>query len=170
MLASPLRSSLRTPLCRQISSTTSKKAKNAPKVQLPPKKMRALVSLYHESGEFISPENLSDAIDIAFRDQREIWNSWTDRREKSFGTVFAELKERRSLPKLASGAMEAPQSEQGQYAEVSTQGQWSARQPQRVLQLKAALYGTQPANGLPLPGYEVLVEEHERIQELLKKE
>ncbi|KAI0092809.1 hypothetical protein BDY19DRAFT_926404 [Irpex rosettiformis] len=170
MLASSLPTSLRTPLCRQISSTASRKVKNGKKPQLPPKKMRALVSLYHEAGEFITPQNLSSKVDYAFHEQRNIFLSSTDKREKTLRDLHKEVETRKSLPKLSSGVMEPSVDDYYSYDNGTNSVDWSSKDTERRARLKAALYGTGPPSEVPSPGYEVLVEEHERIQKLLKDE
>jgi hypothetical protein len=59
---------IRPPLTRHTSTTRPSPTSNAASssTQLPPEKMRALISLYHQSKDFISPANLSDKIDEVF--------------------------------------------------------------------------------------------------------
>lgn len=50
-------------ICRHVSSSASKvKSRRT----LPPAKLRALISIYHQADSFITPENLSERIDQAF--------------------------------------------------------------------------------------------------------
>jgi hypothetical protein len=54
---------------RHVSSSASKKVKShrtPPPAKLPPAKLRALISLYHQADTFITPETLSDRINEAF--------------------------------------------------------------------------------------------------------
>ncbi|KAI0802109.1 hypothetical protein BC629DRAFT_1438639 [Irpex lacteus] len=169
MFASSLRTPVRNALRRHASSSSSKGVKNVKKPLLPPKKMRALVSLYHQAGDFITPESLDREIDYAFHDQRDILQAFSDRREKGYTELQLELSERRALPKLSSGVVERNVMDY-QSSGISYDSSWSAKQEERARQLKAALYGTEPSDEVPLPGYEVLVEDHERIQKLLKAE
>ncbi|KAK0468258.1 uncharacterized protein EV420DRAFT_1473965 [Desarmillaria tabescens] len=63
-LARPLRH-LTVPRVRYSSSSVKRKpTKQVP--TLPPEKLRALISVYHGTESFVTPENLSDRIDDAF--------------------------------------------------------------------------------------------------------
>jgi hypothetical protein len=132
--------------------------------------MRALVSLYHQADSFITPETLSDAIDHAFFESRTIMDSSSESREKSHSQLRFELEERRIQPKLSGSVDDDAPSVYDDYYMSGTQSDWSARTPERVRKLKAALYGMDDSSSMPLPGYEVLVEEHERVQKLLREE
>jgi len=71
-------------------------------------KMRALVSLYHQSDAFITPENLSDAIDETFTgdlmatgsETQSVWNN-------SQAELHAAALYRRRMPKFFLGRDEA---------------------------------------------------------------
>ncbi|KAI0699419.1 hypothetical protein BC835DRAFT_1304495 [Cytidiella melzeri] len=154
-----------------VCTTDAKPSKGG---QLTPDKMRSLITLYHKAETFITPETLSDAIDYAFLEQRSIVDSWVDKREKTHVDLKYEVESRRALPKLSSGnaydsSMDGSMS--FTMSSESVAGPWSSRSPERLRQLKAALYGTEASgDDVPRPGYEVLVEEHERVQQLLKQE
>ena len=129
--------------------------------------MRALIGLYNQAGSFITPQTLDRAIDEAFLTNREFMVSGTDKRERSHSDLIQDLEKRRANPKLSNGESDdVNEIDYGGYEE----GSWSSKMPERVRQLKAALYGTEPSTDMPKPGYEVLVEEHERIQKLLKQQ
>lgn len=142
--------------------------------QVSPEKMRALISLYHQSKDFITPETLSVAIDDAFLEDQTVWGTG-GKRERTEEQLHKELKDRRALPKLSTtGSVEnrSPSSDprdifspEQMHSDYSS---WSSYKPERDVQLKAALYGIEPSGDVPLPGLEVLEEEHDRIQRSLK--
>lgn len=133
--------------------------------------MRALISLYHEAGTFITPGNLSAHIDHAFFEGYNTWQTTTEKRDKSFVDLKRELDARRAMPKLSTddAAESHLGSGEGTSAFSLPKDTWSDNAPERVRLLKAALYGTEISSDVPVPGYEVLVEEHERVQKLLQE-
>ena len=152
-----------------VASTSSRLATRAKttQAQLPSTKLRSLVSIYHQSADFITPETLDSAIDKAFIDDHDEWQAAINVREKDENDLYMELKARRALPKLSTGT-ESAGAEQPIDYDI-----WSSHSYERAIRLKAALYGVHtPATGkeAPKPGVEVLEEEHERIHRLLKPE
>ena len=116
--------------------------------------MRALVSLYHQSESFITLENLDEAIDKAFI--RNVALQTGNIREQSFYELKSILASKKALPKIGSGR---DVSRSTGYDTVNTT--WSDPKVKRDIEVQGALYGVE---GLGKPGYEVLEEEHERIQ------
>ncbi|KAJ3478174.1 hypothetical protein NLI96_g9949 [Meripilus lineatus] len=120
--------------------------------------MRALVSLYHQSESFITLENLDEAIDEAFIRNATPQNI----REQSFYELKAILASKKLLPKIGSGR---DITNLAGYDTVNTS--WSDPKVKRDIEVQGALYGIE---GLGKPGYEVLEEEHERIQGHLRND
>lgn len=121
---------------------------------LPAHKMRALVSLYHQAEGFITPENLSDAIDHAFLDTAS--HVAYGSRERFISQLRSELKERDILPKIGNARNLSADSSRG-----SPEGTWSGPHLDRETQLHNALYGVEMTGK---PSYEVLEEEYPRIK------
>lgn len=125
--------------------------------------MRALISLYHQADRFITPENLSDAIDDAFITQRELRSYALP--EMSLGDLRYELEEMRELSKIGDGK---EMRRRTQNDATSQDGRaWSSKEDERANEVKHALYGLQRVGR---PGLEVLEEEHERIQAYIRKD
>ncbi|KAI0347514.1 hypothetical protein BDW22DRAFT_534503 [Trametopsis cervina] len=156
-------------LSRQISSKSSRQAARSKHVASP-EKLRALISLYHEADMFITPETLSEAIDFAFLERRDIGDTAGRSRELTISDLESALEIRRVLPKLSTGDSGETQQSSLLHSETKVGDSWSSQTNDRTRRLKAALYGTDPGDGVPKPGYEVLVEEHERVQQLLQKD
>lgn len=124
-----------------------------PKTQslLPPQKLRALVSLYHQSDDFITLENLEQRIDAAFMP------SASGRYADGIGqSAFDELlKTRRTAQRMAPWNLEA-------VASSSSSGGWSTSVSSRERQIIDALCGVDtPRTGVDsktLPGYGTLME------------
>lgn len=142
-----------------------------PKTQsiLPPHKLRALVSLYHQSDDFITPENLLDRIDAAFiTDAYQPHNTPDRSRHESYEDI---LKGQRSVPRMSPWNLESVTSSRAPYtADPSSFGSWSGTVPGRERQIVDALYGVDSPriDAHPLPGYDTLKEARELKQK--KKE
>ncbi len=131
---------------------------------LPPHKLRALVSLYHQSDDFITPENLLDRIDAAFLvDSNDKFRSSNSIRHESYDDL---LKFQRAIPRMAPWDLESIGSASYVDEEGRKSVSWSAGAIGRERQILEALYGvdsTQSA-GRPLPGYDTLKEARELKQ------
>ncbi|CCM02827.1 uncharacterized protein FIBRA_04939 [Fibroporia radiculosa] len=139
------------------SRSLSQKSKKAGPA-LPKNKMRALVSLYHEADSFIAPHRLLSEIDAAFLPFDSVYNARTE--EEPYKTIESQARQRRALPKIGQSTVVAPVSEQ--------QGRdWSEQRSGPERMIIEALYGV---DGRGLPGLEALEEEHERIQEHLRRD
>ena len=126
---------------------------------LPPKKLRALVSLYHQSKSFITPENLDEAIDRAFTDPpsaRVVEN----RRLLDWPSLSLEVKERDRLSKF--GLPETLNSVLSMYE----MGYYEGRE-RRVEQVFDAIYGTLETDK---PGLELLQDTWVDVEQRLKGE
>lgn len=114
--------------------------------------MRALVSLYHQSDTFITPENLSQRIDEAFVPQ-ETRSRIAQISGKSLKDLHQELKDVRKSPKFRDWDKDA--------VVTSTNGNvlWSSAKVEREWKVMEALYGVDitPSREV-LPGLEVLEE------------
>lgn len=126
------------------SSTTS--STSIPKPSLPPQKLRALVSLYHKSDTFLTPETLDAAIEKEFADviKHAAYTEYT------YGRLREDLDRRRSEPEVGRSGLSA---------NVGTE-RWSDQSSMREKLVKTALYGLEDDNHA---GLDVLLEERERI-------
>ncbi|KAI0303127.1 hypothetical protein BC826DRAFT_869711, partial [Russula brevipes] len=127
---------------------------------LPPKKLRALVALYHQSESFITAENLDEAIDRAFSTQSTLRVLLGNRRI-DWPSLRLEVKERERLHKF--GLPETLDSALRLYEA----GFESEERERRVEQAFDALYGTWRTDR---PGLELLQDTWEDVEERLKEE
>ncbi|KIP12845.1 hypothetical protein PHLGIDRAFT_113433 [Phlebiopsis gigantea 11061_1 CR5-6] len=125
---------------------------------LPPAKMRALISLYHNADRFITPATLSQSIDEAFIKKVDQYYSSN---EISRSELEYDLKDRRALPRIGEG------KEQLANKQIATDQRniWSGQESVRENEVRSALFGM---TGRGRPGWEVLEEEHERIQQHIR--
>ena len=155
----------RTPLIRHNSTflsspspstssppTPAPESKTSP-TQLPPEKMRALISLYHQSKDFVSPNNLSDKIDEVFA--KDFYANNTS--FAGYWTLVGRMGKRRDSP-----VVEDPQTK-----ELVQLQRWSASPTAgREQMVIDALYGVNEDQ----PGLETLLDEEERIREAAKED
>ncbi|OBZ76536.1 hypothetical protein A0H81_03539 [Grifola frondosa] len=114
--SSVLRASLRragSSSCKRYSSTNAaaSSSANSPAdtVSLPAAKMRALVTLYQQSGDYITPENLDEAIDAAFIHNPSA-NFTSLNPEESYFALMDRLHERQILPRVGEANSVSPVS------------------------------------------------------------
>jgi len=129
---------------------------------LPPAKMRALISLYHQTQTFITPDNLSERIDAALTDNEltNMYNNPTTRLEDLRNMVrdrrvlerFTEPEDAYTMPEMRFGTMGPA---------------WEETKALRERRVVQALYG---ADAYGTPGLEVLEESAERIQQSLAED
>lgn len=146
------------PLARSVSSNPTPQTPPHDFV-LPPKKLRALVSLYHQSKSFITPENLDEAIDRAFSEPPSV-RVFGNRRLVDWPSLRLEVKERDQLSKF--GLPETLNSVLNMY-EV---GRYEERE-RRVEQVFDAMYGTLETDK---PGLELLQDTWVDVEQRLKGE
>lgn len=146
-----LRSSLS--LKRHVSSNST-----PPDLSLPPKKLRALISIYHKSEDFITPQNLSSAIDRAFLGQESL-AGLSPEEDRPFSDLKQRLLKRRTAPTTGTWVANETEAKRTEYLAYD----WSDTKSGREKQVIAALYGGNDAEGRP--GLEMLLEESERLQE-----
>lgn len=109
--------------------------------------MRALISLYHQSKDFISPSNLSDKIDEVFA--KDFYANST-----SFAGYF-------NLVDMAAERKAAPVMGNPQTREQVEPERWSAGPAEKREQMVFdALYGVDG----DMPGLETLLDEEKRIR------
>ncbi|KAL9712490.1 hypothetical protein Ac2012v2_003728 [Leucoagaricus gongylophorus] len=127
-----------------------------PKTQslLSPEKLRALVSLYHQSEDCITMENLETCIDDAFSNPRTISN---DISQLSLDSM---LKQQRAALKISLWNTDPPVSSLG------SRSSWSSAISMREAQIVDALCGTETLNRT-LPGYGTLMEARKQKYEKL---
>jgi len=149
---------LRPSFTRHVSSKSTKPDVSAPQrptSSLPPHKLRALISLYHQSRDFISPNNLSDKIDQVFATGFYSSND-SGLRFASYGNLLGTLRQRRSLPRIGESNMQT----------FSNEPPWSSL-AKREDEVFHALYGV---DNLKMPGLDALLDEEKKIQEMSKED
>jgi hypothetical protein len=150
------RSSL--PLRRYVSSQANPQAPS-----LPPSKLRALVSIYHQSAHFITPNNLSSAIDQAFiGDPDDIEGITTTGKEMGYRDLSKAFRRQQSQVKTGTWRRMGRQFE-AEYLPM----EWSDGDIGRNKKIVAALYGTDEDGK---PGLDVLKEERERLINNIEEE
>ncbi|KAF9498580.1 hypothetical protein BDN71DRAFT_1443496 [Pleurotus eryngii] len=147
MSSSALRTSTRT-FARHVSSSAKKRRQPSPPIS--PDKMRALISLYHQSEHFITPENLLQRIDEEFCGNDKLAHTAVG--TISYKDLQNELDLRRSAPKIS-------QWRRRDGAHGVSGSMWSNFKNVRESKVVEALYGTIDAGNISLPGLEVLEEE-----------
>lgn len=134
---------------------SSNPGKSAPQNTLPPAKMRALISLYHQVDTFVTHENLSERIDRAFLEQGLLSKAFTP--TTSLSDLKRVVAERRSAPRISEWDPDSPMDGPEQMGLG-----WSDSKSLREQRVIEALYGVDKGRK---PGLEVLQESGERIQQ-----
>ena len=134
-----------------LSSTPTPETKTP--TQLPHEKMRALISLYHQSKDFISPANLSDKIDEVFAKDFYANSSVF----AGYNTLKSMVGERKAAPVVGNA-----QTKEQIRAKVWSVGP-TAKREQMVVD---ALYGVDE----DMPGLEALLDEEGRIRKATKED
>ncbi|EEB89351.1 hypothetical protein MPER_12559 [Moniliophthora perniciosa FA553] len=116
---------------RRYESSTSSSAPTSTSKKsyfLTPEKKRALISLYHQSDTFITPENLSSKIDEAFVSRKV--------------EVYVDMVTPKDLKNLMNEKLRAPKFREWNRDKRGTAGgQWSAQTTHREWKVIEALYG-----------------------------
>lgn len=155
----------------QSSRKSSSSAAHAPKKpiqshqRLPPAKMRALISLYHQSENWITPENLLERIDAAFVPVNTSYSLGLDAQDVTYGDLTTLASQMREDPKMAQ-LESSPNGRNlpGSYRPWSSNRQMSKRETK----IFEALYGVEVERKSSeevkvLPGLEVLDEMEEKL-------
>ncbi|KAF9076406.1 hypothetical protein BDP27DRAFT_1313273 [Rhodocollybia butyracea] len=141
---------------RRHSSSQAQKTE-APHA-LSPQKMRALISLYHQSDTFITPENLSERIDVAFTGSSRDTALASPYLQAGLETLRLFYKQANAAPKFSEWDREREKIA----VKKTTQGKtdWNAAQySEREWKILEALYGVDASGHTdPLPGLEALEE------------
>jgi len=116
--------------------------------------MRALISLYHQSKDFISPGNLSDKIDEVFA--KDFYSNSS--MYAGYGELRSMMAERKAAPVIGNA-----QTKEQIVAKSWSVGPAAARREEMVFD---ALYGVNEG----MPGLETLLEEEGRIREAAKED
>jgi hypothetical protein len=140
-----------------MSSKPNPQQTPPPGFALPPPKLRALVSLYHQSESFVTLENLDEAIDRAFADSASVRVFGNQRLD--WPALRLEAKERERLSKF--GLPETLTSSLSMYEAGCEEREG------RVEQVFDAMYGTWETTK---PGLELLQDTWEDVEERLKGE
>ncbi|KAI0721841.1 hypothetical protein C8T65DRAFT_565640 [Cerioporus squamosus] len=127
--------------------------------------MRILVDLYHQSKQFITKENLSEAIDEAFirsRSERQTLHP-----ETPFAALVADVEYHRRAPKFAPpNNMRAISSSKD--AEHNKDWDWSYQRGPREAAVMSTLYGV--TNGQGEPQYDALMDGYKVVKQEIEKE
>jgi hypothetical protein len=156
-------------IIRQVAQVTkrnvsSNAGKNPPHSSLPPPKMRALISLYHQAETFITPETLSERIDEAFI-PRNLHSAF--RTPVTMRDLENVLTDRRNAPRISEWDQEGVVLGQNAGYEM---GDWSSVRAVREQKVIEALYGVDTTNDRFLPGLDVLEESAAQVQRGIREE
>jgi hypothetical protein len=143
-------------LCSSLSKRYISSKAKPPTLSLTPSKLRALISIYHQCAHFITPQNLSAAIDRAFIGDPDEIDSVTSKTKEMNSTDLTKTIRRRES-QMTTGRWKRVQA--GWTPDYLT-GQWSEARKGREKRILAALYGTEETGQ---PGLEVLMEERARL-------
>ncbi|PFH52695.1 hypothetical protein AMATHDRAFT_2084 [Amanita thiersii Skay4041] len=142
-----------------------------PQPSLSHKRMRALISLYHQTDTFITPENLSQRIDEAFvpslksKSVLPVMSSHQD--HLTLQDLQQALVAQREAPKVTEPDREVKNTNtRGGNSEQD--GTWSGERNVREGKVMETLYGVERVNGQLLPGLEILLEEQTKLEEDMK--
>ncbi|KIK65498.1 hypothetical protein GYMLUDRAFT_125635, partial [Collybiopsis luxurians FD-317 M1] len=114
-------------------------------------KMRALISLYHQSDTFITPENLSYRIDQAFTGKRRENELFAPIQQPGLSSLQYFRRQAELAPTFSEWDQEKKRFVAGSWSESSYSG--------REWKVIEALYGVDASGRLqPLPGLEALEE------------
>lgn len=121
--------------------------------------MRALVSLYQQSDFFLTPSNLSEAIDMEFVYKFGMGTGQNRGEELNYKDLHSQFDRMEASPKIGDmrvvddAGSAVPSREPGE--------SWSGGRNNRETRVLRALYGLEVGRR---PGLEVLEEESERVQ------
>ncbi|KAF9008703.1 hypothetical protein BDQ17DRAFT_1197550, partial [Cyathus striatus] len=140
-------------IIRRASSKVANGAKGAP--SLPDVKLRALISLYHQSENFITPENLNQKIEEAFLpDAMNELETSSCVPKITIDELWEQAESRRDAPKTAiwDSSLIDPGSSTSMDGHM-----WSNWTPKREAKVIEALYGVDMSQGgVRQPGLEIL--------------
>lgn len=120
--------------------------------------MRALVSLYHQSETFITPQTLSKAIDEAFAPVDPL--AKIPKFERSYGELKRDVMARRAQPRMVEWDEAATAPTLAESSRV-----WSDQTTDRERATVEALFGVETnANGMTVPGWDTLEESVELVE------
>lgn len=138
---------------KRLASSSSSAGKR-PTAPVPKHRMRALVSLYHESDLFVTPSNLSATIDQEFVHKSSQQTGITHGDDLNYADLEKQYRSRKALPKIGDSRVV------GELDPVKPK-EWSASRNMRESQVMRALYGLDVGRR---PGLEVLEEESDRVR------
>lgn len=122
--------------------------------------MRALISIYHQAGSFITKDTLDKAIDDAFTPSQLSYRALASMNERNYDELLLEVQQRRQSPKTSDWTFADRQS-------VASPSIWGESKTDRERAVAEALYGT---DDLVKPGLEALEDHKWRIQRSLEEE
>ncbi|KAF9221907.1 hypothetical protein BS17DRAFT_784158 [Gyrodon lividus] len=123
--------------------------------------MEALISLYHQSDRFITPENLSTAIDEAFTKPASFGD---DQGKHSLAEIFQMRKHQRESPKFFLGKDDNSSS---RHDSESMGPGWTESKPKRVDRIYQALMGTHKDG---TPSWTAVKENAERVKSQIDRD
>ncbi|KAI9574913.1 hypothetical protein HD554DRAFT_125082 [Boletus coccyginus] len=148
--------------CHSLEFACRRSISSKAKFQSPhDKRMEALVSLYHQSNTFITPENLSAVIDQAFTQPLNIAE---DQKKHSFAELFKMKQHLKESSKFFLGRDDGSSST---HSSESMGPGWTESRSKRVDRVYRALMGTQRDGR---PSWLALKENSERVKSQLDKD
>ena len=126
------------------SSSTSSRGRSENHPELDPETKRKLISLYHESASFITPEVLSNYIDAEFTRSY----SFSKRLENGYNSLQRFVEAKREFPKMTT--INNSFREPAMFDLEMEKESWSGERGGRDLAVKAALYGVDKSLGAGL--------------------
>ncbi|EIW82255.1 hypothetical protein CONPUDRAFT_136782 [Coniophora puteana RWD-64-598 SS2] len=128
-------------------------------------KMRALISIYHQSDRFISPENLENVIDETFAPKQSMaFGSQISQTNKDaeYNALASIIQKRKEAPKFLTNIDERTDLGEDTSIFASAMGAaWKESPQERMRRVREALLGT---NAKGQPSWEVLKENAGRVR------
>ncbi|KAN0097682.1 hypothetical protein V8E55_002128 [Tylopilus felleus] len=145
--------------CSSLASATRRSISYKARVQSSnDERMEALVSLYHQSNTFITPENLSAVIDQAFTQPMNIAE---DQKKYSFGELLKMKQDLRKSRKFFLGRDDGSSTNSSE----SMGPGWTESRSRRVDRVYQTLMGTQKDGR---PSWLALKENNEKVKRQLE--
>ncbi|KAH9844026.1 uncharacterized protein C8Q71DRAFT_730966 [Rhodofomes roseus] len=148
VLSTSLRRASGAKRCASSASSTAKR----PMLPVPKERMRALVSLYHQSDQFLTPSNLAATIDYEFITKHTEGMSVGRSDEYNYANLQEQHRQLKASPKIGDSRV----SFESEKVEM-----WSGSRHVRDRKVLRALYGLEFGKR---PGLDVLEEESERVR------
>ena len=143
------------------STTTPEGKQVASHASLPDARMRALISLYHQSSSFVTEENLDQRIDEAFAYKNMSSQIYNHHYQITMKDLEHLVRRERAAPRLTSVSGMMRGSSNGDAADLA----FSDNLDKRDIKMIEALYGVDRSDGKRfLPGLDAVRDEMERLE------